>query len=44
MSIAFTERLLYSCQTKLPDKFIKEILQQVEEGRIFHSAINDDEF
>ena len=43
MSVAFTERLLYSCQSKLPDKFIKEILQQVEEGRIFHSAINQDE-
>jgi len=43
MSPAFTEKLLYTSQMKLPEKFIDEMIQHVENDTLFHSAINTDE-
>ena len=43
MSPAFTDKLLYTTPSKLPEQFIEEIKKEVESGRLFHSAINKDQ-
>lgn len=43
MSPAFTNKLLYTTQTKLPEQFLDEIKIHIENDTLFHSAINQDE-
>ena len=43
MSPAFTDNLLYTTQTKLPEQFLDEIKIHIENDTLFHSAINQDE-
>ena len=43
MSPAFTDNLLYTTQTKLPEQFLEEIKLHIENDTLFHSAINTDE-
>lgn len=43
MNPAFTEKLLYSSKTGLPDQFIEGITEQMKDETLFHSAINQDD-
>ena len=43
MNPAFTEKLLYSSRTGLPDQFIEGITEQMKDETLFHSAINQDD-
>ena len=43
MSPAFTNKLLYTTETKLPQQFLDEIKIHIENDTLFHSAINTDE-
>ena len=43
MSPAFTDKLLYTTPSKLPQQFLDEIKIHIENDTLFHSAINKDE-
>lgn len=43
MSPAFTDKLLYTTPSKLPERFLEEIKLFMENDKLFHSAINTDE-